>query len=331
MGTKWAELVVWWQHRHENGAWDYVYYGTVMVIMLGVACLATAGQDMNVVERMFVFGKLAVVGAILARMFRYGWLFTLALFMATIVVVVGIFFLIATFAVTPPKPPQPALSLLHPMSDGAELLDYRLGDPLNAPECPSVRETLQRSYRGPDGTPCFRHLTNARIGLPMGANEMVLVDRLDLARFGAFSTVRPVCIALRDARIVGVAAHVATAPGHNMRSDAIRSLQNTFQKAPDHVQWQAGPRSRSYYERDLWEDEHVRSAIYTWTVPPQRRSAGFVESFMVMESPQTPRPFASTRMDLRFDCPQIALDYSADSTAEVAGEDDMATEATHAR
>jgi len=310
MNAKWEALLIWWQRRRENGASGGVYYSTIMLIALGLAVLVISTREMSVVPAMLVIAKFALIGSILARMFRGNLLATLVMFVVTLVIVYVLFLLLVVYLSSRHHDRvstlPPALSLLHPNADGAELVDYRLGERLDVPECPSAAGSLQRSYQGPDGGACFRHLTSERIGSPLGTDENVVVDRLDLARFEVFSVVQPVCVALRDGRIVGVAVHVA----ERRRYDVLRSMQNTFQQPAAHVRWQAVARSDSYYDRDLWTSAQVRSAMYTLTVPPLGRSAGSVDVMLVMESPEGPRPFAATRMSLG-DCPAIALDYQA--------------------
>ncbi|MGC7402361.1 hypothetical protein ACPWR0_00810 [Pandoraea pneumonica] len=310
MSEKREALLTWWQRRHENGVSDYVYYGTVMVIAIGLAMLLILSKDMPVLQAMAVIGKFAIAASMLARMFRENWGRTLVLLVGTMLAAVLIVVLIVSFAPRPRTAATPplAVSLLHLDTEGPELADYRLGARLDVPECPSTSGALQRSYSGPDGPACFRHLSSERIATPLGADENVAVDRLDLARFGVINPVQPVCVALRDGHIVGVAVHVAK----YRRRDVERSIQNTLQQPPDHVRWYSDPGSDSYYERDLWSSPQVRSAVYTRTVPPHGRAPGYDYSTLVMESPEGPRPFAATRMALD-DCPRIALDYPADA------------------
>lgn len=310
MSAKWEALLMWWQRRHENGVSDYVYYGTVMVIAIGLAMLVISRKEMSVFQAMAVVGKFAFIASMLAMLFRGRWGSTLVLFVITTVTISLIFFTVDHYDLLPRtvRTLPPPLSLLHPDAEGAELFDYRLGDRLDVPECPSTPGTFQRNYSGPEGRACFRHLASERIASPLGADENVVVDRMDLARFGVINAIQPLCVALRDGRIVGVAAHIATYGKY----DVLRSFENTFHQPPDHAVWHAIPGSDSYYERDLWSSAQVRSAVYTFTMPPFGRSHGYSYSSLVMESPEGPRPFAGTRMSLG-DCPRIALDYPADA------------------
>lgn len=97
MNAKWEALLIWWQRRRENGASDGVYYSTIMLIALGLAVLVISTREMSVVPAMLVIAKFALIGSILARMFRENLLATLVMCVVTVAIVSVLFVLLVVY------------------------------------------------------------------------------------------------------------------------------------------------------------------------------------------------------------------------------------------
>ncbi|VVD80007.1 hypothetical protein PCO31010_01094 [Pandoraea commovens] len=313
-------LADWWRRRADNGVSDYLFYAAVIGIALIVGLFVLSGDEMSTQGSLIALAKFGIVGAAAALLLR--WVVPPALMevikVAAIVAVclavpVGLLGLLPKPKILPP-PPAPAL--VHLDGDSAELLGYRLGDPLTVPECKFVQDTLQLSYLGPDGAPCFRHRTNDLIGKPMGLNEVVVVDRLDLERFQAFSTAMPVCISLHDGRIDALSVHVLTPSLIKDKRDMVkRSLTATFARPSANRRWILrawdDPSYDSYYERDVWTSARGVSRLYALVVPsvPISRGPGFIRAVLLLESSDGTHPFFGKVTDFRFDCPVVGPDY----------------------
>ncbi|VVD80423.1 hypothetical protein PAQ31011_01101 [Pandoraea aquatica] len=315
-------LTDWWRRRADNGASDYLFCAVIIGIALIVGLFVLSGKGMDTEAFLIALAKIGIVGATVALLLR--WVVPPALMevikVAAIVAVslavpVGLMGLLPKPTI-PPPPPAPAL--VHLSTNSAELLGYRLGDPLTVPECKFVQDTLQLSYLGPDGAPCFRHRANDLIGKPMELNEMVVVDRLDLERFQVFSTAMPVCIALREGRIEAVSMYVLTKSISEDKRDVVkRSLTATFAKPSANKRWilveYRDPAKDPYYERDVWTSTGVISRLYSMVVPSVGRNHGYIHGVLVVESANGTHPFFGKEMDFRFDCPVIGPDQQDDA------------------
>ncbi|MCE4060197.1 hypothetical protein LXM60_08280 [Pandoraea sputorum] len=313
-------LTDWWRRRADNGVSDYFFYAAVIGIALIVGLFVLSGKGMDTQAFLIALAKVGIVGTAVALLLR--WVVPPALMevikVAVIVAVslavpVGLIGMLPK-PIIPPPPPAPALVYLS--ANRAELLGYRLGDPLTVPECKFVQDTLQLSYLGPDRAPCFRHRTNDLIGKPMGSNEIVVVDRLDLERFQAFSTAMPVCISLHDGRIDALSVYVLTPSFNRDKRDMVkRSLAETFAQPSANRRWILrawdDPSYDSYYERDVWTSTGVVSRLYALVKPsvPLARGPGFIRAVLLLESADGTHPFFGKATDLRFDCPVIGPDY----------------------
>jgi hypothetical protein len=102
------------------------------------------------------------------------------------------------------SPAQPR-DLLVDAPAGAILLGYQLGSKLNLPECPTELAADRKvAYDESISATCFKHLDATRAGTPPGVSELLLVERLDIARhYSDVNWVRPVCVAVIDGRIAG--------------------------------------------------------------------------------------------------------------------------------
>lgn len=314
----------WWRRRADNGVNDYLFYAVIIGAALLAGLIVLSGKGMGTQAFLIALAKVGIVGAAVALLLR--WVVRLALIEVTkltaiVYLCITVAAVIAGLLAILPKPtiPQPpAPDLVHLSANSAELLGYRLGDSLTVPECKFVQDTLQLSYLGPDGAPCFRHRTNDLIGKPMGLNEIVVVDRLDLERFQVFSTAMPVCIALREGRIEAVSMYVLTKPVTNDKRDMVkRSLTATFAKPSVNKRWilveYMDSAKDPYYERDVWTSTGVVSRLYSKVVHSVGRSHGYINGVLVMESADGTRPFFGKEMDFRFDCPVIGPDQQDDA------------------
>lgn len=322
MGVLRETLTDWWRRRADNGVSDYLFYAAVIGITLIVGLFVLSGRGMETQAFLVALAKVGIVGAAVALLLRWAVppalmavIKVAAIVAVSVAVPVGLMWLLPK-PVIPPPPPAPAL--VHLSANSAELLGYRLGDPLTVPECKFVQDTLQLSYLGPDGAPCFRHRTNDLIGTPMGPNEIVVVDRLDLERFQVFSTAMPVCIALREGRIEAVSMYVLTKPVTEDKRDVVkRSLTATFAQPSANKRWilveDWDPTKDSYYEREVWTSTGVVSRLYSMVVPSVGRNHGYIHGVLVVEATDGTHPFFGKEMDFRFDCPVIGPDQQDDA------------------
>jgi hypothetical protein len=191
---------------------------------------------------------------------------------------------------------------------GSSFMGYRIGASFNLPQCSTKVVDGQRAeYDAQTSSACFRHMDSLIPGAPLMASEMLLVDRLDIARhYANVNWIRPVCVVVEHGRILAVAAHIDMG-----RAKPVTEVEAAFAEAlhgePRLWTWtRSNQRELTAFASRVWKRTDMVFAILTEERHLTNGRGEFPPSAMIVAAkPDILYRFESNGTVLEGDCPAI--------------------------
>ncbi|WP_322093953.1 hypothetical protein [Paraburkholderia bannensis] len=264
-------------------------------------------------QRLHLAAQLARIGASAALLYgiwpvvrRSGVLAYSAVLFGCILAIPGFIWIGNQYEET--RTPAQPREIIELDDAGSSFMGYRIGAAFDLPECTTkVVDGYRAEYVAPTSSACFRHMNSLTPGAPLLASEMLLVDRLDIARhYANVNWILPECVLVEHGRVLAVAAHIDMG-----RAKPVTAVEVAFAEAlhgaPRVSTWtRSNQRELTSFVGRVWKRTDMVFAILTEERHSANGRGGLPSSAMIIAAKQDILyRFNNDGTRLEGDCPAI--------------------------